>query len=380
MEEKKQQSGEEQFDTLISKLEERQERVKSGKMNCIPLPFDRTSTFFPGIEKGTYSIVSASSGVGKSKFTRFLYVYHVYKYIKENSDADVRAKIFYFSLEESKERFFLNLISKWLFDNHGLKIGIKELLSIGKKGCHLSDEVLELIKDAKEYFVDFNNYFTVIDETRNPTGFYLTVHDYLMKNGHWVMKKGIREGKEADVKDYYVPDDPELYLIVIVDHISLIQPEKDNGVMMNLHQTISKWSSDYCINLRNQFDVAIVNVQQQSADKEKKQFTMKGGSIDEKLEPSLDGLADNKLTGRDADVVIGLFAPERYQIEQYEGYDITKLQDNFRMLMFLKTRDGEANMRTPLFFDGKVGDFKELPKSDDTVNMKKVYEYVDKIR
>jgi replicative DNA helicase len=380
VEEKKQQSGEEQFDSLLTKLQERQERVKSGKMNCIPVPFERTLTFFPGIERGTMTIVSASSGVGKSKFTRFLYVYHVYKYIKENPDVDIRARIFYFSLEESKERFFLNLISKWLFDNHGLKVGIKELLSIGKKGCYLSDEVLELIKDAKEYFVDFNNYFTVIDEVRNPTGFYLTVHDYLMKNGHWVMKKSIRESKEVDTKDYYVPDDPELYLIVIVDHISLMQPEKDNGVMMNLHQTISKWSSDYCINLRNQYGVSIVNVQQQSADKEKKQFNNKGGSIDEKLEPSLDGLADNKLTGRDADIVIGLFAPERYQIENYEGYDITKLQDNFRMLMFLKTRDGEANMRTPLFFDGKIGDFKELPKNNDTVNMKKVYEYVDKMR
>jgi hypothetical protein len=107
---------------------------------------------------------------------------------------------------------------------------------------------------------------------------------------------------------------------------------------------------------------------------------MRGGSIDEKLEPSLDGLADCKLTARDADVVIGLFAPDRYQIDNYENYDIRVFQDYFRMLLFLKTRDGEANMRTALFFDGMVGDFKELPKMDDALGINRYYEYIRKIK
>ena len=377
---KSNKGSEEYFDGIVEKIEERQQRVKSGRMNCIPLPFERTSSFFPGVEKATNTIVTASSGVGKSKFTRFLYVYYLYSYIKNNPDSDIRAKIFYFSLEESKERFFLALISKWLLDNHNVRVGIKELLSIGMKGCYLDDATIELVKQAREYFVDFTEYVTVIDDVKNPYGFFRIIEDYMLRKGKWEMKTVIREGKEIEIKDRYIADDPELYVIGIVDHISLMQPEKDNGIMMTLHQTMSKWSANYCIYLRNHYGCSMVNVQQQGAEKEKKQFTMKGSSIDEKLEPSLDGLADNKLTQRDADVVIGLFAPDRYAIEEYEGYDITKFQDNFRMLLFLKTRDGEANMRTALFFDGKSGDFKELPRIKDVDNMKRVYYYIDKIR
>jgi replicative DNA helicase len=376
----KESHGEQHFDNLLQKIKDRQERAISGKLNCIPLPFERTRRFFPGIEKSCITIVTASSGVAKSKFTRFLYVYHVYKYIKENPNADIRIKIFYFSLEESKERFFLSLISKWLYDNHRLRISIKQLLSIGEQGCHLNDEIIELVTKAKEYFIEFTNYVTVIEEVRNPTGFYKIMQEYLENNGTWTFKTVIREGKEMTIKDRYIPNDSELYVIGIVDHVSLMQPEKDNGIMMTLHQTINKWSSDYCIGLRNQYGASIINVQQQSAEKEKKQFTMRGGSIDEKLEPSLDGLADCKLTARDADVVIGLFAPDRYQIDNYENYDIRVFQDYFRMLLFLKTRDGEANMRTALFFDGMVGDFKELPKMDDALGINRYYEYIRKIK
>jgi hypothetical protein len=223
----KEHNGEEQFDELLLKIQQRQERIKSGKMNCIPVPFERTSAFFPGIEKATYYLVTASSGVGKSKLTRFLFVYHVYKYIKDNPDIDIRVRMFYFSLEESKERFFLALISKWLLDNHNIHVSIKELLSIGGKDCYLHDDIIGLIKDAKEYFVDFNKFVTVHDEIRNPTGFYLKMMEYLLANGHWEYKTEIRNDTEVKVKDKYIPNNPELYVIGIVDHISLIQPEKD---------------------------------------------------------------------------------------------------------------------------------------------------------
>jgi hypothetical protein len=152
-------------------------------------------------------------------------------------------------------------------------------------------------------------------------------------------------------------------------------------VMMTLHQTMGRWSSEYCINLKKSlWLLLIVNVQQQESSKEKKQFNARGTSIDEKLEPSLDGLANNKEVQRDCDVAIGLFAPDRYQIENYENYDIRTLQDNFRMLLFLKTRDGEANMRTPLYFDGKTGDFREMPKHNDFIKMDKLNKYLIKMR
>ena len=40
------------------------------------------------------------------------------------------------------------------------------------------------------------------------------------------------------------------------------------------------------------------------------------------------GLADNKLTGRDANVILGLFSPFRHEIPEYMGYDVVFFKDN----------------------------------------------------
>ena len=43
-------------------------------------------------------------------------------------------------------------------------------------------------------------------------------------------------------------------------------------------------------------------------------------------------------------------------------------------------RDGEMGGLCPLFFDGAVCQFNELPRPDDGEGIKKVYEYLKKIR
>jgi hypothetical protein len=199
---------------------------------------------------------------------------------------------------------------------------------------------------------------------------------YNEQRGSWSKKTIIVDGEPKEVNDSYTPDDPNEYVIVITDHIGLLRNEKG----MNKYDTIGKFSSEHCIELRNKYGNIVVNVQQQSAEKEKKQFTFKGSSIAEKLEPSLDGLGDNKSTARDADDVFALFAPDRYQMDECDGYKVDVLQDHFRLFMILKSRDGESNIRTPLFFDGAVNYFTELPKVTDLDSMNKVYEYVKSIQ
>ncbi len=202
--------------------------------------------------------------------------------------------------------------------------------------------------------------------------------DYNERKGHWTFKEVLIDNEMRKVKDVFIPDDPELYIMCIIDHISLLHTEKQDGQMLSLHATMGLWSSRYALELRDKYNNIIVVIQQQAAESEKKQFTFKGGSIDEKLLPSLAGLGDNKLTARDADNIFGLFAPDRYQIEECEGYDITKLQDHFRLLLKLKGRDGESNIRTPLYFDGACNIFKELPTPNDP-EIHAVYERVRQI-
>lgn len=244
------------------------------------------------------------------------------------------------------------------------RIDIKELKSI-KLEHILSNDEMDKVVQLKPWLDNFENRVTLIDDVKNPYGIYKKSKDFIEKHGEWIYKTidwvqsdGSIEIKK--VKDYFKMTHPDHYIMIVVDHLSLLQPEKG---MSGLHEAMSKLSSDYAITLRDKYGASIVFVQQQMAEQEKKQFTNAGKSVESKLEPTLQGLDDNKLTQRDSDEVIAVFAPNRYEIPEYRGYDITKLKDNYRCGVILKSRDGEANIRGHFFFDGAVSRFDELPKA-----------------
>ena len=263
-------------------------------------------------------------------------------------------KIFYFALEESEEEFYNFLISARLKEQFNIDISPVELQSFKTP---VSDDILYKIEQTRDYFRMYSNNIEVIDWISNPTGLFKHVREYARNNGKFFFK-----GKEVDPTkegfDKYVANNPNEYVIVITDHIGLLQPEGD----LTLHQTMTKWSAEYCRKqLSKHYKYVIVNVQQQSADSEKKQFTFRGENIIQKVEPSTDGLGDNKLTIRDHHVMLGLFAPDRYEIENYLGYNVSVLKDNFRSMNILKNRIGIPNKKLPLYFDGGTNTFKELP-------------------
>lgn len=88
------------------------------------------------------------------------------------------------------------------------------------------------------------------------------------------------------------------------------------------------------------------------------------------LRHGIKSLCDNKL----ADIVLGLFSPFRFGITEYLGYDITVLKDHIRFLEVIVNRNGEMGGILPLWFDGAVCDFKELPKPEDKTGMKAIYD------
>jgi hypothetical protein len=99
-----------------------------------------------------------------------------------------------------------------------------------------------------------------------------------------------------------------------------------------------------------------------------------------RIRPSVASLGDSKYTSRDSNIVLGLFSPVRFQLKEYLGYDITKFKDNIRFLEVLVSRDSEMGGLCPLFFDGAVCAFEELPKPDDIAAMNKVCAYLKTLR
>lgn len=109
----------------------------------------------------------------------------------------------------------------------------------------------------------------------------------------------------------------------------------------------------------------VVNVQQQAAAAQAEQFTMSGNSIVEKVRPSAEGLGDNKLSSRDCDLLLGIFNPDKYGIEEYKDYDLTRIGKNYRELSILLNRNGISSANIGLYFNGACNYFKELPRASE---------------
>lgn len=375
------------FKDIYSKIVQNKLNHDNGYFNCIPfMGMERLEKYLPGIEQSTYYLIAAASGVGKSKLARYLFIHNPIMFLENNPDSDIQLDILYFSLEESKEKVILAEVSKYLYTQHKLNLSIKQLSSVGRYNV-LSTEDLQKVQQSEEHVNNFLKRVKIFDNVRNATGIYKTVRDFALTIGTYYDKNDtpltpqevhnvkIGVGESYKKVSYYKTHNPKHYVIVLIDHISLLQPETDE----TLWQSMSKMSSNYCLHIRDKFGFIPVVVQQLAADKERIEANFSKADLVQKLEPSLDGLGDNKTIARDVNIALGLFAPDRYKITEHNGYDITRFRDRYRSMNIMKSRDGIANKKLPLFFNGAVDFFKELPKVDDLEKMRLVYEHINQL-
>ena len=354
----------------LNKIKENRERKLSGKYNSIPFGLKKLEQHVPGIQKPNIAIITANSGVGKSKLAKNMFVFKPYDFVKTHKKADVKFTVLYFCLEEPDEAWIQSYICFLLKEKYDQRISIKELksqLNPDDPTSVIDPTTLDRVMKLEPYLEEFEKDIHLITGVNKPYAIYKHCTDFLEGEGIGDWKLGpqkIWSPKEKKMvtrlgKERFIYDHQDHYVLIVIDHISLLHPEKGQ----DLWGAINALSSIHMLNLRNTYGCSVLMVQQQSSDKEKQQYTYKGASIESKLEPSLDGLGDNKTTQRDADEVFGLFAPDRYEIADHRGYDITQLRDNYRSLSILKSRDGEANLRLGMFFDGASNQFKELPSA-----------------
>ena len=364
------------FEDILKHLKDKRQRALDGLYNCIPLPFPRFRTIFPGIQMGRYIIVTANQKVGKTKFCDFVFVYELVDFIIKHPE--VRAKILYFCLEESPRKKYIEFLCHLLWRLDKITVTNSDIESTDKNHP-IKEEILKLLETEKyqKYIKKFEETVEYIDDIRNPTGINKKCREYALSHGHLNFKKAIVSdpitGKpvEKDVIDTvnsYTPDDSEEYRIVILDNSSNLTLESG----LNKRETIEKMSK-YAITLRDQLKYTFVLIQHQAQDKEGNEaFKL------DRIKPTSDGLADAKTTTRDANMVIGLYSPFKFGKDSYEGYDIKRFRNHIRFMEVLEDRDyGANNQICPLYFDGASSYFSELPRSDDKVGIDKVYRFMD---
>lgn len=361
------------FDRALENLKVRRQRILDGKINCIPLSFPRLRAYLPGIEKRRYNIITANQKVGKSKLADYILVYEPFFYAIEHPD-QLRLKILYFTLEMGKEEKFYDFLCHLLYRLDRIRIGPTDLKSTSADKP-VPQEILDLIDSERyqKYIRKFKETVTYIDSERNPTGINKYCRNFALSRGKFHFKKVIVKNElgleeEKEIIDYYEPDDKDEYVLVILDNYSNLMQESG----MNKMQTIEKMSK-YFITQRDQFNFNITAIQHQAQAQE--------GIENQKLNkmmPSSDGLADCKTTTRDVNLILGLYNPFKYGLKDYEGYDITKFRNNIRFMQVIEDRDnGAAGQVCPLFFDGAVSVFNELPLPTDKDGITKCLNYIE---
>lgn len=361
---------------VIDNLKRRKENLLNGGINSIPSPFERFSDDFLGIEQGKYYVITSSTKGAKTQFASYVFIFHTLLYAYKNPDK-LRLKIFYYPLEETPEDILVRFMSFLLYTLSGNRLRISPVdLRSSKNNKPVEDSILELL-NSKEYtdIIDFFEKTIIFSSSTNATGVYSECRKYAEEHGTVYKRKQkikteLGETREIDVYDHYVQEDPDEYRIIFYDHVSLTSTERG----LTLKQSIDKLS-EYCVLLRNRYNFSPVVIQQQA---------FAGESLDafkeNKLRPTIGNLADSKYPSRDANVVLGLFSPFKYELTEYHKYDIMKLKDNVRFLEILVNRGGSPGGLVALYFDGAVNYFTELPRPEERQQLEQIYKYVEALR
>jgi len=341
--------------TAIEQVRYNLDRTEKGLPLTIPWLFPRFGTKFFGWLKGSYSVISANTSQGKTKFAKFTVINSIRDFKLKYPDIPI--KVYWFALEESREMFELSILSNLLYEEHKLQFSVIQLLSLDRS--KLIRPVLDKIDICEKKLYEILSWIDIIENCSTPS----SVSKY-------IDKEMSNFGKIVNGKFIY--NNPEQYVFGVFDHYTFLEVEPRPGVD-NATQNLEYFSKHICSRrFKDLYKMVWIGIQQQNSETERVEW-YKGEAIVSKLEPSLQGLSISKNIAQDATTVIGLFRPNRYNkgekdkpvIPKYEGYDVLTLRDTLMSAIVLKDRHyaTEGNL-IPLLFNGAINNFIEAPRTD----------------
>lgn len=352
------------YNIVKDNILQNKELKENGKYVGIPISFKRLADYIPCIEQG-YSIgLLGATGSGKSRLARYMFLYEPYKFYKLTG---YPIKIFLFALEDNKEKVYRNLICHYMFELYGIYISLQELDSKGDR--ILPEWVSDKLKEAEEFFKEFEQIVTIVDGIHQPTEIFNYLDKYAKAHGTIEEVPVIIDGEQINQQRYVA--DNGVHTLVIIDNMSNIDPEEgaedERKAMVYFCKKIVRER------LCNFYRYTVAQVLQQDYQSERQSFTKEGTSIIGKLEPSLASIGEAKTISRSMHLVLGLFNPSRFDLIQYPAptkrnpvtYRLDLLGNRFRSLSVLKCNDSDFGQKIAFDFNAVNEVMKELPKIGD---------------
>lgn len=320
------------------------ENVDRGIPNEIPIGLPRLESLIYGVSQEVYYLVAGGTGSGKTKFVDLNFVLKPLAYVRK-TQTPIDVEVVYFSLEISGAIKAINLASFYIFAKYGVSLSPSQLQS---RKYNLSAEEYRYAEEGMEWVNNLSDKLHIYDDKLSAKKMYGILKSFSEKRGTWTKNPETKE-------ETYVPNNPYLYTIIIIDHLGLITESEGKSKKQEIDQL-----SRYLIWFRNKCRYTPIAVSQYNRGME--------GTDRVKFNALTPQLSDLKETGNpaeDANVVLALFPPLRFRLDEYRGYDIKRLLDRIRTITVLKNRDGPAEKTIGLAFYGEIGYFNELPKGKE---------------
>lgn len=329
------------------KLKNNIERGKQGLNRGIPFQgFTTLSNHIKNIQPGRYDLIFAGTSVGKTAFVNSTYVYGAIDFIQANPGYVHDIEIIYYSLEIPPEHQIAKHIANLIWREHGILTNLNEILSIG--GEILRPEVEALIPLYEERMKEIQDKFLHYRSSLSPEYLYKDLMSYAESRGEVIRN-------EDGLIVNYIPKNPGLITLIVIDHIGLINYSNHK----DLKEAIDK-TSRTLVFFRNMFNYSPVVISQINRGSE----NMERRENDNWM-PMLSDIKNTGNIAEDANTVIGIASPFYYGVDKCLGFDITKYKNRYRLAKICKNRDGDVNKLASFLFIGEIGAYYQLPKAEE---------------
>jgi len=366
-----------------------------GKNRGLPMGkgLEAISKAIDGIQRGMMYVIASSPKVGKSTFVNYAFIISPYLYSLENPSVKIRW--IYYSWEMDRVTMEFDYVCHFLYSDYGISridlppgvthegkpyIDISSSFIRGQKKDDNNNIILvpeflyEKIKIIynerivplfgeysesgvliKRGLIDF------IDRADNPTGIYKNILNFADARGTFIKEEYFSErtNKTESRIVGYKPNNPDEYVIVILDTIRKVRRERN----FSLKETVDK-TIEYATELRNFLKytfVPIVHLNREMADIERLKF------MGDLIFPQPETIKETGNLSEEATHIFTMFNPndERYNLTKHFGLVIkdskrNELYPNLRTIHLVESRYVPYPQHFRVNMNGALKDFKKF--------------------
>lgn len=375
----------------MSNFIEEFKKGQSGKNKGLPLGpgLEPISRAINGIQRRMMYTIASSPKVGKSTLVNYGFLISPYLYALENPDINITW--IYYSWEMDRVSMEFDFCAHFLYSDFGMATyTLPEGITVDKETIifissaflmgHIQDDNGEIVKVPEfildkikiiyenriiplmgEYAVDGSllkkGKIMFIEKAENPTGIYKELLHFAKFRGNFIYQKYMKGDKEEEKLVSYIPNNPNEYVIVILDTIRKVSKERGFTMKETIDKTI-----EYETVLRKLLGYTFVNIvhlNRDMADIDRLKF------MGDLIYPQPELIKDSGNLSEESTHVFTMFNPndERYNLTSHFGLKIkdtrrNELFPNLRTIHLVESRFVPYPQHFRVNMNGALKDFK----------------------